>query len=1073
MPQKRTHLQMSFEEGMVERPLSKKDFSESMLKWQAPQTRSALYIENFDPGLVPGTLIKRKGSALARETVWNEAVGLQEGNGYPTGYDQIQTITCDLERFTLLIDVDPDIAPQDSTDKATILGATMVAYNKPAQQPIDVVFVRDVEDVGATNHERTRIIARCKTTPTGTMKWREPHINGTLIDTGSLRTSASPSIYPGWEISGTLADVTRHGGTVICATNVATELWPNNADFNWSVSWVDELYPCYVWTYWDLRRKRKNNKFWNIIDNTGTTASVTVLNDLTDNYTADDKYSIFKVLTPSLYPSREELVTFANYTYNASAGNGSMLTGGNVLSNMSGFVTDAPGSAIEIVILETRSRYYAPSRPVLTVPSSLKMDEYDSVLAATQEYVFLNEDTLFLETIETLKVGGTTPLTIVQNRYLEGDTPPASVHFTTGNSDELGWGIRQGRLETGEGSTRQVQVVVGPGHTNFKKAFKTDPEESYTAYIGVAIPDYLSNQNPRYWIQGEKIPLVVTLKIRGVEIVAGSHLYTVGTVNPQPNYSLFSGQVSNSDVVKNVTPGTQHNLTYNHTTAYTEQQELMTEKSPRFNGVPMVPVVATGWYFNTDAGGADPRWASYDAHYPFQYEPFNPTQQPPFLSDPGDGYAQKYYYSPIGYDTDTASLEIDNESPGYRRRTTSGTMIFVAVKIHKDSIGQLLELGVEAINVYVAKPGESSIMRSKGTRIVEDPDQGQYMFPTTIDLEDYSKYALIKSYLLDGDGSPFADATDIARWKADYYGTPTSTNGWLEESTHLISCGQDKNGDPNGILTPDFILYDYPTDRSLSLNSSGRYWQGRGASVITSIKGRTFIGGCIDQYGELEQGLIRYSDVQNGVISLDVFSEEGYIKLGGNPHTAFAEFREQLWAFSRQEVYRMQMRSITDVTTWEYLDKYSGQGTYSPKTVIATPFGVIWCNESGVWVSDGRDPDNIVQPILTVYQTMATNQPPYYATKFPLPTFPYDDNGINPYLEISYDEEANEIVVSSPTMTGIALGDNGPNLDWQNPNEEFRLTYSIETRTWHVETWDHPPFGTYLNEFDENGTLEF
>jgi hypothetical protein len=352
------------------------------------------------------------------------------------------------------------------------------------------------------------------------------------------------------------------------------------------------------------------------------------------------------------------------------------------------------------------------------------------------------------------------------------------------------------------------------------------------------------------------------------------------------------------------------------------------------------------------------------------------------------------------------------------------------------------------------------------------------MQPATTDFEDLTKYRLVKSHVLDGDGQPLYNWDEYAKWKEQYSGEPVPTNCYLSLGDSIISVGQQRDNtvlnDVDCSLTPDFILWDYPaTSTPLQINSSGKYWQGIGARCVTNIKGRTFLGGCIDKFGEEEQAIIRYSDIQSGVISLDIFSEENYLKVGGMPHTAITEYREQLWTFSRHECHRIQMPTIGDVSTWEYLDKIPGQGTFSPKTVVTTPDGVFWCNESGVWLSDGRMPSNIAEPVLTYYKAMATDNPPYYATQISLPRFPYNDEGYNPYLEVSYDESRNELVVSSPAMSFTTVGDMGQVPNAQTPEQEYRLIYSFSSKTWRVEYIDLPTFGQPINVFDKTGTREF
>lgn len=250
------------------------------------------------------------------------------------------------------------------------------------------------------------------------------------------------------------------------------------------------------------------------------------------------------------------------------------------------------------------------------------------------------------------------------------------------------------------------------------------------------------------------------------------------------------------------------------------------------------------------------------------------------------------------------------------------------------------------------------------------------------------------------------------------------------------------------VWSPDFCVWDYPTSQPLILDSSGRYWEGMGARCICVIKGRVFIGGVINKTGEEEQAIIRYSDVQGGVISQDIFSLENKLIVGHNPHSALAEYREQLWAFSQQDVYRLQMPSITDPTTWEFLDVIQ-QGTFSPKTVVTTPYGVVFANSGGVWISDGGMPENLALPILGSYQSMANGK--YYNYMFDTEGFEYPVEEWNKFMEVIYDKFKDEVVImSTATERGKEIGNEE---DTQYIN---KLVFSFPFRNWRIEKNEIP-----------------
>jgi hypothetical protein len=250
------------------------------------------------------------------------------------------------------------------------------------------------------------------------------------------------------------------------------------------------------------------------------------------------------------------------------------------------------------------------------------------------------------------------------------------------------------------------------------------------------------------------------------------------------------------------------------------------------------------------------------------------------------------------------------------------------------------------------------------------------------------------------------------------------------------------------VWSPDFCVWDYPTSQPLILDSSGRYWEGMGARCICVIKGRVFIGGVINKSGEEEQAIIRYSDAQGGVISQDIFSLENKLIVGHNPHSALAEYREQLWAFSQQDVYRLQMPSITDPTTWEFLDVIQ-QGTFSPKTVVTTPYGVVFANSGGVWISDGGMPENLALPILGSYQSMANGK--YYNYMFDTEGFEYPVEEWNKFMEVIYDKFKDEVVIMSTAAgRGKEIGNEE---DAQYIN---KFIFNFPFKNWRVEKHDLP-----------------
>ena len=1123
MPTRKLYIQASFEQGMIDTVSFDYDYEDSDLKFQLPQNRGALLIENFDPSIVRGALTKRYGYGYVRSLDWNTDAGLVRNVGRPVGFDQTNVITTDIDRYTLLIDTDPVGA--NSIDKVTFLGATAVPYNKPVGQNVIVFFLRDINNPGGTNEERTLVLNYSANYQNENPRWRNPHIDG-LNSTGTIRGTPpqlQPSAFPGWDISGTYTDHARHGGNLVITTDVAIELPPNNTrTFNYSQTWVkDKMYPCYVWTYWDLRRKRDDGrKFWNV---EGTNP----FPDLIAPYTmASDKYSQFKVMYPSMYPTRNTLVSFKAYqTDGVITANPFDSSGGSFYSDpaLAPILSDAPVAPVEVVLIEFKGRNYSRTPQTYPWTQGFVAPEKHPTQAV---WPYLKEYATHIQSIEVLN-----------NMPIQND---GSARWNVMYRANKGVGVidiinveimrgeqyRDGRVIAVE--TKEKKVQNGEIHADEQSV----TGKSFYYVIGVQLPNYLESNNPRPWIKDEKIPWVCTFKLRGSEVIAGKGVHVVNRpiapaypsmwwmqdswtndLNTEFNLGHQDTSSKNDQFVQYPTDGAikqQFSLYKTQTTKLNGNNYLLAANrgySYRVSG--MAGFNNASFFARTTVGGLlnttfSRDWYPYPSLTPYCYEPFNPTTSPSFVADVptyqfNNNYNQFYTddkmwmfhwhtdiannYLPIGTVAAPTGPPgfYDANKPGYRKDHTEPNLIYFAIKIKKTEIGKFVDMGLEAINLYVAEPGEDSQFRSVGLQNISDPLPGIYMLPSTTEFEDYTKYRLVKSYVVDGDGEPLYDShgtTAINKWKDNYSGTPIATNAWLELANSYLSVGQNEDKSVplaiNCALTPDFVLWDYPaTSTTLQLNSSGKYWQGIGARCVTNIKGRTFLAGCIDKYGEEEQAIIRYSDIQSGVISLDIFSEENYLKVGGMPHTALLEYREQLWTFSRHECHRIQMPTIGDVSTWEYLDKIPGQGTFSTKTTITTPDGVFWCNESGVWLSDGRMPSNLAEPVLTYYKAMATDNPPYYATQIGLPRFPYNDEGFNPYMELSYDEARNELVVSSPIAQMVTQPETGTQPIAQNMMQEYRLIFSFSSKTWRVEYIDLPAFGQPLNIFDTTGTLAF
>jgi hypothetical protein len=271
-------------------------------------------------------------------------------------------------------------------------------------------------------------------------------------------------------------------------------------------------------------------------------------------------------------------------------------------------------------------------------------------------------------------------------------------------------------------------------------------------------------------------------------------------------------------------------------------------------------------------------------------------------------------------------------------------------------------------------------------------------------------------------------------------------NEWEFDGTGFI--GKKMDG---ATIRSEFYIWDYMnrTAEPLATNLGNALvlWKGKGASVIASMKGVTFIAGCLDSIGKLEVGLIRKSLLQGAVQSSDTFAEVDYIKVGNETHTALIEFRGQLWAFSRTQTHRIQMRDMSDLDTVEVLEVLESNGTFSPKTVIACPYGVVWCNESGIWISNGGEPTLISKEIEPLYLHIVKGKLWVGSNgdriQFPLHgTYNYE-------MQIVYDPLEYTIVVSTSAVRRVHLVVS----EGADKPLDFRLIYSIAYKNWRIETF--------------------
>ena len=808
--------------------------------------------------------------------------------------------------------------------------------------------------------------------------------------------------YPGWYTFGTLADVTRYGETLLFTTTLrempyfsATQFPSSYPEYENPVN--QYLYPVYRYLYWDITQKWKGeNQF---------------LHGITDydfDHITDDKFHHWKVLPPAQYVVNNIQV---GITKGILDPNGTTYNHGG---------TDS-GNDINVCIEECSITGYKvdqipPTQAVTASYYPAWLDEQYSEVFSVDDVVMKvpSESFRSLEDIDiepmnrwlygTSKINGRYSNTI----YLPDDTNWYPTHVGVPTERMRSFNIEQ------LGNRFQIDTMVTSGTVGTNLDYK--------GLIGTTLSRYTASLSPRLFLYGETFDFVLTANIGGVEVLLWRGQYTITTKPAEPVGSPQMDMVYNDSpltVVDAESPVAMATFCQGATSDFDRETVLLGYMSPQ-------------------------------ARYLGSYSQTNPAVF-------GYGYHLYHVYS---------------------------NLIYFTIEVKRETMQLLVDSSCSSLSLWCIKPNSNRhIVKSVGTSM-DTPSGNIYNKPLEQGNEsvDYTKYALLKKFVIDGRTDP---PTDYENWIPS---ATLATNAWVERNDGVdtwysaVPLNQVSGSTliPNATVpvyptdaeivdyldttstdldtnywTPDFVIWDYPTETTLFLNSSGKYWKGLGAKLITVIKGRTFIGGCIGADGIEEQAILRYSDVQGGAISPDIFSEERKIQVGHIPHTALLEFREQLWTFSRYQFYRIGLASITQEETWEFFDVVE-QGCFNNKSVVVVPYGVVFCNEAGVWLSEGGEPQNLALPILPTYQNISSGTNYLYTNINELAGVPYiDSKGINPYLELNYDSFNDEILISSPLFTTVQNDDN--DTDYL-PNTDFTMIFSFKYKTWRIESSAVPQY---------------
>lgn len=614
------------------------------------------------------------------------------------------------------------------------------------------------------------------------------------------------------------------------------------------------------------------------------------------------------------------------------------------------------------------------------------------------------------------------------------------------------------------------------------------------AVFGTKLPNYLEANIPRQWICGEEIPFLLTATINGVEVQILKDTYRVSTKNYALLPQLCSPFWWSNENGLGIGPVPYMRTTYiadssvvpvasDYIHPMLAHDEFARILAARINTGGHE--IALSYYHGVLFTGSRDKF-TVKRRITMGYEPFNPSSE--ILTFNVDHKPYQRFVNPKNIisrfqfeDYNTRGINLtpyttlnsgffpesfdEFRMVPYFPELCEGNTVHFGLRIKNDMWQDLSSQNVTAFNLYVSKPDfNDSILRSVGTIDIQEPPSTLYAKPIVKkhNIKTSQDFALVKTWLIEGEGQTVGD------WD-NYKGSPLATNAWYEDTDWTYAVPQDNDGTARTSLptfvdfscktavsesaswTPDFMLWDYPTrGKTLSLNSNGEYYDGIGARLIEVIKGRVFIGGCLDADGKEDPALVRYSDVQSGVIAQDIFSEANKIRIGHNYHTAYMQYREQLWLFSRYDHYRIQFPNVYDESTWEFLDA-TDQGTLSPKLLCSTPYGIVFGNETGVWLTDGRIPSNIGLDVLPTWNKLLNDDPVRPAFLGDISAFdviPITAKGWNEYLEVTYDQVNDELICSTPIYR--------TDREQYISQYELWLIYNFPNQNWRVEKYDIP-----------------
>jgi len=172
---------------------------------------------------------------------------------------------------------------------------------------------------------------------------------------------------------------------------------------------------------------------------------------------------------------------------------------------------------------------------------------------------------------------------------------------------------------------------------------------------------------------------------------------------------------------------------------------------------------------------------------------------------------------------------------------------------------------------------------------------------------------------------------------------------------------------------PNFIAFVVDMDRQDGSNLESTIGYTATKKIYTADKFGALLKDVILTAGDSEKpDRVSPSLIQGGVVSEDIFSIDKRFSVGGADKDRLMHIitRDKIaYCVKNNSIHKYVMRN--DGSGFNYIGEMTKIGTKYPRTIIATPLGIMFANDSGIWlVSDGQEINILSQTRLDEYATI-------------------------------------------------------------------------------------------------------